>query len=77
MVVSYGLNVLSESLVAVAMSDCVEVCSHCRHSFTFRADAIIGFYAHWDGDYYLIDVVLFVEGSRLSVRLYGEVVLLT
>jgi hypothetical protein len=56
-------------------SDYLEVCSHCRRSLTvrFRDFEDVGFYFHWDGDYYCIDVVLFVEGSRLLFVLYREV----
>jgi hypothetical protein len=54
-------------------SDFVEVCSHCRRSLTvrFRDFVDVGFYFHWVGDSYLIDVILFVDGVRCF--LYGEV----
>ena len=67
----FGLNRLS--VVAVAMSDCLEVCSHCRHDFRVRASYDIRFYFYWAGDYYLIDTVLYFEGSRLCHVLHRRV----
>lgn len=57
------------------MKASVEVCSHCRGDLTvrFRDFEDVGFRFHWDGDLYLIDVVLFVEECRsVCVNLYGE-----
>jgi hypothetical protein len=47
------------------MKSDLEVCVHCRRSLTVHLGDDISFRFHWDGDYYLIDVGLFVEGSRL------------
>lgn len=66
-----GLNRLS--VVAVAMKDELEVCVHCRHNFLFCVSDDIGFRFHWFGDYYLVDVVLFVEGSCFFPVLFREV----
>jgi hypothetical protein len=46
--VLFGLNRLS--VVAVAMSDCLQVCSHCRRTVGVRASYDIGFVFHWVGD---------------------------
>jgi hypothetical protein len=60
-------------VVAVAMSDYVEVCSHCQRSFRVMVSDDVGFYFHWVGDYFLIDVVLFFEGCRSVHVLHSEV----
>ena len=58
------------------MSDCLEVCGHCRRSFMvrFRDFTDVGFYFHWVDDYFLIDVVMFLEGFRSKMHvLYSRV----
>jgi hypothetical protein len=55
------------------MSDCLEVCSHCRRDFRVRVSDDIRFYFHWVGDYFLIDVVLLVPEASISSVLYRRV----
>lgn len=55
------------------MKDSLDVCVHCRHSFTVKVSDDIGFRFCWVGDYYLFDVVLFFEGSHLFHVLYRKV----
>ena len=73
-------------MVAIAMIGDLEVCPHCRRSFRVRISEDIGFYAHWDGDYYLFDVVLLVPEDSivhglcrvyLGTVLYREVYVLS
>jgi hypothetical protein len=60
------------------MKSDLRVCPHCRRDFKVRVSDDIGFHAHWVGNYFLIDVVLFVpevSGVFLTV-LYREVYVL-
>lgn len=42
----------------------VKVCAHCRPEFKFRVSEDIFVFAHWVGDYYLVDVELVVDDHR-------------
>jgi hypothetical protein len=55
------------------MKSDLEVCPHCSRDFRVRVSDDIVLLAHWVGDYYLIDIGLFFEGSRLLFVLYREV----
>ena len=54
-------------------SHSIEVCSHCRHSTKVLFEGG-GFYFHWVGDYYCIDVFLAFEedGEVIVIFLFGE-----
>jgi len=55
------------------MKDSLEICSHCsRTPKGVRLSSDIGVLFHWKGDYFLVDVVLFVEGSQGWLVLYRE-----
>ena len=55
------------------VADSLKVCAHCRHSFKLRATEDICFYAHWVDKYFLVDVLLIVEGYTVMCPLYQEV----
>ena len=55
--------------IAVAMNHSIEVCSHCRHSVKVLFEDV-GFYFHWVGDIYCIDVFLVFEDA--VILLFGE-----
>ena len=55
------------------MKSNLEVCPHCRRDFKVRVSEDIGFYAHWVGNYFLIDVVLILSEARSWFVLYREV----
>jgi len=47
-----------------------KVCSHCRRDFRVRVSDDIGFYGHWVGDYFLIDVVLVLLETSQRMAVY-------
>jgi len=51
------------------MNHSVEVCPHCRHSVRVVFEES-GFYFHWVGDTYCIDVFLVFEDA--VILLFGE-----
>lgn len=53
------------------MENDLKVCSHCESEVRVSEDIV--FYTHWVGDYFLIDVLLIVEGYRVMHPLFQEV----
>jgi hypothetical protein len=62
--------------VAVAMKSDLKVCPHCRKNIIVRLSSDIGVAFHWEGDCFLVDVVLFFSESPLVHVLYREVYVL-
>jgi len=71
-VVLFGLRMLNMvSRVLSSGNSVLLVCRCCRKAVRLSSD--IGVIFHWVGNHFLIDVVLFVEGSRSVYILYSEV----
>ena len=46
---------------------------HCRRDFKLDIGDCIHIFAHWDGDYYLVDVGMVFEGCCFLLVLHREV----
>jgi hypothetical protein len=50
----------------------LRVCPHCNHKILVRLSSDIGVAFHWEGDYFLVDVVLLFSETPLWLVLYRQ-----